>query len=175
MNDIEYKTTTFNGQECRCYADGSVAVAHQISGKFKRSFGYDQGGGYRNRSIGGRKALHHRLTAEAWLDTFSPELQVDHINGVKTDNRPENLRMVTNLENNQGFKTKRKGCSSKYRGVSWSKSARKWYAKCNVNEKYRHIGQYDNEEDAARAYDSYVYARGFKAEALNFPINTNTK
>lgn len=41
----------------------------------------------------------HRLVCEAFLDNYSEELQVDHINGVRNDNRLENLKMATAKEN----------------------------------------------------------------------------
>ena len=41
----------------------------------------------------------HRLVAEAFLEDYSDDLQVDHINNIRTDNRVENLRMVNNQEN----------------------------------------------------------------------------
>lgn len=41
----------------------------------------------------------HRLVAMFHLDTYSEYLQVNHKNGIKTDNRVENLEMVTNSQN----------------------------------------------------------------------------
>jgi hypothetical protein len=41
----------------------------------------------------------HRIVACVFLDNFSDDLQVNHINGIKTDNRIENLEMVTASEN----------------------------------------------------------------------------
>ena len=41
----------------------------------------------------------HRLVVRAFLDNYSDELQVNHINGIKKDNRIENLEMVTPQEN----------------------------------------------------------------------------
>lgn len=41
----------------------------------------------------------HRLMAEAFLDSWDPLLQVNHINGIKDDNRLDNFEMVSNSGN----------------------------------------------------------------------------
>jgi hypothetical protein len=58
----------------------------------------------------------HRLVAKHFLDDYSEELVVDHINGAKTDNRLENLRMCSMDQNKRGYR--RQQGVSKWRGVS---------------------------------------------------------
>lgn len=45
------------------------------------------------------KCSSHRIIAKAFVAGYQDGLHINHINGVKTDNRPENLEWVTNAEN----------------------------------------------------------------------------
>lgn len=50
--------------------------------------------GYREVTVGGRKTLQHRVVMEDRLGrALFPEESVHHINGVRDDNRPENLEL----------------------------------------------------------------------------------
>lgn len=79
-------------------------------------------------------------------------LYVDHINGNGLDNRRNNLRIVDNQKNQFNSK-KHKIKSSKYKGVSFSKSKNKWRAYICPNRKYIHLGYYTNESNAVKAYN----------------------
>ena len=112
-----------------------------------------------------------RLVAQHFLPDWDKSLQVDHINGVKTENHVDNLRMVTRSQNCRSFQ-KARGGKSKFRGVSFNKQIGSWKAYFkDSNGKQKHLGYFDDEEEAARAYDAAAIENGYNPEALNFKNN----
>lgn len=83
----------------------------------------------------------HRAHRLAWLYMTGafPDTHLDHINGVRTDNRISNLRLATPAQNQQNQKLRRDS-TSKQAGVSWSKQHKKWYAYINVANKRKFLG-----------------------------------
>lgn len=80
-------------------------------------------------------------------------MDTDHINHNPLDNRRKNLRIVTTSQNL--FNTSiRSDNTSGYKGVSWSKSAKKWWALIWKDKKHHSLGYYDNLEDAISARKS---------------------
>jgi len=79
-----------------------------------------------------------------------PDDQIDHINGVRDDNRIENLRVVTNAENARN-KSMRKNNKSGVMGVYWNKCKSKWSAEIQCNGKKIHLGYFTSKDDAAAA------------------------
>ena len=79
---------------------------------------------------------------------------VDHRNGNGLDNRRKNIRLCTPQENSRYSIAKtRKNKSSKYKGVHWCKTAKRWIAKMNLGAgKIKTIGHFRVEEAAAKAY-----------------------
>jgi hypothetical protein len=77
---------------------------------------------------------------------------VDHWNRNTFDNRRENLRIATHSQNSCN-KPKRANTSSRYFGVSLDKRCGRWDAQIIDKGKRIQLGRFDNEIDAARAYD----------------------
>lgn len=107
-----------------------------------------------SRTEGKRKVIAmHRVILEHMSGQSLLGLQGDHINGNTLDNQRENLRAATHRQNKQGYRRYRKH-SSRFRGVFFSKNAKKWTAQVKCSDgKTRHLGYHEQEEDAARAYN----------------------
>lgn len=76
---------------------------------------------------------------------------VDHINGDGLDNRRCNLRTCTNTQN-QWNQQVRIG-SSRFKGVCWNKRKQKWWASIRKNGPQKFLGCFDDETQAALAYN----------------------
>jgi hypothetical protein len=101
--------------------------------------------GYIDIGFKGRLIRAHRLI---WLLHYGymPEF-LDHVNGVRNDNRIENLRVATRTQNQMNLK-KRVNNSSGCSGVYWNKQRNKWAARIQFNCKSKHIGLFSSIEDA---------------------------
>ena len=103
------------------------------------------GGGRKNRK---RRIIQmHRQILQAL-----PEQQIDHKNGNGLNNRRCNIRFCTHSQNQQNQRAQ-KSKSSKYKGIYWHKRDKKWATMIQYNKKRIHLGYFDNEIKAAKAYD----------------------
>lgn len=83
-----------------------------------------------------------------------PGKEIDHKDGDGLNNSRSNLRWSTHAQN-LANRPKPKGCfTSRFKGVSWHSQRGKWRAYVKVNYKQVSLGLWDNEEDAARAYNN---------------------
>lgn len=98
------------------------------------------------------------------------DIEVDHWNNDGLDNRRCNLRQVTHAQQ-QFNRPKKSGTSSKYKGVCWNTLKSRWMAGIKVNQKRIHLGLFEVEEDAARAYDNAALEYFGEFALLNFPKN----
>lgn len=100
---------------------------------------------------------------------------IDHINGNGLDNRKSNLRICTQSENLRNrSKPKWKKTTSKYKGVSFVKNRKTpWRSYIQINKKYKHLGHFNNEIDAAIAYNKAAIKYYKKFAFLNEIKNEN--
>ena len=95
--------------------------------------------------------------------------QVDHVNQNGLDNRRSNLRLANRTQNNANARCQSTPKSSGYRGVTWNKREGNWRAQIGFNGENKFLGDYDHEEDAARAYDRAAKTLFSTFCRLNFP------
>ena len=112
--------------------------------------------GYIRSNINGRRYYLHRLiylyhNPEWNIHDISPENEIDHDNRITSNNKIENLRIIDN-SGNQRNKDKRPNCSSIYKGVSWDKRMNKWLAKIRIDGIKKHLGYFDDENEAGFMY-----------------------
>lgn len=79
------------------------------------------------------------------------KMYIDHINHDTLDNRKCNLRICTASQNAMN-RNKQSTNTSGYKGVCWSKSAKKWLARIDINKKSIHLGYFKEKEEAYKVY-----------------------
>lgn len=107
--------------------------------------------GYINIMVCARLHPAHRL---AWLYVHGvwPQGQIDHINGIRDDNRIGNLREATNAQNMQNQRRAHRNSQTGALGGHPHKENGNYVAQIRVDGKVRHIGSYRTAEEAHYAY-----------------------
>ncbi|MHC4104145.1 MAG: AP2 domain-containing protein [Planctomycetota bacterium] len=93
----------------------------------------------------------------------------DHINHNGLDNRMANLRPVTHMQNVWNRRKFKSSSRSRYKGVDFAKDMKRWRARIRVNGRRIYLGSYENEIDAAKAYDKAAKKYHGPYAAINFP------
>jgi len=101
--------------------------------------------GYLRIGIDGKRWYAHRLAAILLWGELSDTDRVDHINHNRSDNRPQNLRIASALENNRN-----KSAAPKYGVYGVYPRKGKWYAEIGSSNQgtYQSLGTYENQFDA---------------------------
>lgn len=115
--------------------------------------GYARCGIYNSDTQRTTGRLMHRIILERILNRELLDTEfVDHINGDRLDNRRENLRLATKIENGRNSK-QREDNQSGFKGVSrYRVGFDKWRARIRVDKKEIHLGVFETKEDAYQAY-----------------------
>lgn len=120
----------------------------------KEAFTANDGNGYKQGRIFGKSYRAHRII---WAIAYGywPD-EVDHINGVRSDNRICNLRDVDRTSNCRNLSVRSNNTSGVV-GVSWDKTYKKWHSRIRDV----HIGYYDEFDDAVEARRAAELKYGF--------------
>jgi len=114
--------------------------------------------GYIRVGVNNRLYYLHRLVYlfhnPDWdLYDISKDNEIDHIDINQINNKIENLRIIDGSGNNRN-QEKRQNCSSIYRGVSWNKRRNKWEVRIRIDGIHKHLGLFDDENEASAIYQS---------------------
>ncbi len=115
--------------------------------------------GYIRVQVHNRPYRCHRI---AWAFTYGdwPEWHIDHINGIRNDNRIENLREVTIGENSLNKKVYRHS-STGISGVNWDEKLGKWRAHITLKNQRHYLGLFTDVNAAADARKAAEKRLGF--------------
>lgn len=101
----------------------------------------------------------HILVAKAFIENPMNLEMVNHIDENKSNNNLSNLEWVSRIENGV-HRYKNKNTTSKYCGVSWSKTSKKWMATIRYKNKQNYLGCYNSEIEAYQARVNFEKQNG---------------
>ena len=107
--------------------------------------------GYRRINIDRQKYAAHRL---AWLLVTGdwPNGEIDHVNGIRSDNRIQNLREASRITNLQNLKRANSRSSTGLLGVVRKEGGHRFGARIRVNTKQKWLGSFATPDEAHAAY-----------------------
>jgi len=127
-----------------CYDNGLILRFNKQHKKWTVCKGTFIKSKYLNMEIDRKQYYCHRIVAYAFgILALDSSLQIDHIDRNRINNSISNFRVVTQQQNNfnQGSK-----------GYSWHGRLNKWQSRISLNRKSIHLGYFDTEEEASKAY-----------------------
>lgn len=125
--------------------------------------------GYRTVTVNYRSHYAHHL-AIAFSSGVFPQhgSHVDHINGDKSDNRIENLRVVTPSCNGLNRHKPNRNNTSGIRGVSFDSRRHSWLAQICIDGRYSYLGRFKTREQAAAAWERAVLANAPEVHRISW-------
>lgn len=116
-----------NGKKAGCFNKRYVTVCHDYS-----------------------HYLVHRVVWELHNGEIPSGMQIDHINRNKQDNRIENLRLATVVQNSWNVECK---------GYNYDKRSGKYLARIRIDGKRKNLGLFETAEEASEAYQKAKQTR----------------
>ena len=100
-----------------------------------------------------RQPIMHRQIMRA-----GKGIEIDHIDGNGLNNCKSNLRLCTRQDNAKN-RNKPRGCSSRFKGVSYRKDSDQWSVSIGLKNRRISLGRFDSEIEAAKAYEQDLAAK----------------
>ena len=128
---------------------------------------------YAARSVN-RRGKRYRIRMHREVIKVPDDTFVDHINQNGLDNRKANLRPATCAQNIRNRKKYAVKSRSRYKGLLWDNYWKKWRVRIYLNRNQIHLGFFDDEIEAAKAYDRGAIKYHGQFASLNFPDGRKT-
>jgi hypothetical protein len=155
MNKTVHPVSPASLQEMLSYSKetGRLTWSRNVAGRARagQETGTTNYNGYLSLIIKGRPYRAHRV-AWAIVTGSWPIGEIDHIDGVKTNNEWSNLRDVTRSVNQQNKRRSQSRTPGHLLGTSLDKRSGRWRAQIKVEGKYMHLGLHESAEAAHAAY-----------------------
>ena len=134
------------------YRDGRLfwKIKPKQSSRLDNEAGWHNGKGHLRVTYKQRGYMVHRIIYEMFHGPASDSHEIDHIDGIRDNNRIENLRLVTSSQNNWNSRN-RKHNTSGLKGVYWENRKQKWRAQIGAFGKRKHLGYFATKEEAYAA------------------------
>lgn len=150
-------------RKCPSYNVADLFVYDPETGKFSWRYkaakngsplrgdpGWTNCGGYQMLNVSRKNMMAHRAAHIIMTGSDVPKgHEIDHINGVRDDNRWRNLRVVRRSQNNMNSKI-RSDNKSGVKGVCYDKTRGQWAAEIKADGKRWRLGRFDTIEEAAK-------------------------
>ncbi len=149
-NVLEFIKINFKVENGKLYRKMQNGSAYGLRGEWiEPSNRYLNDQGYALLKICKKYFRYHRILWLCAHGSLDDKLEIDHINGIRNDNRLENLRQVTKRQNSHNLQIHRAG---RLVGAKWDKSRNKWTAGMHIGNKYKNLGRFDSEIEAHKVY-----------------------
>jgi len=107
--------------------------------------------GYNRVTFNGVEYMSHRVIYELHFGPMPEGYQIDHVDGNKSNNNLENLRLANRTQNSYN-RGKNKNNSSGYKGVHFCSRDKRYKAQIALGKKREHLGSFKSAEEAYEAY-----------------------
>lgn len=134
---------------------GNAMILAEDDWVFDYSWHWDQGYARCHVTREGKETnirMHRLIMANQGI--CLEDLQVDHINGDRLDNRRCNLRVANQAQQSRNKTKKQQNSTSRFKGVHWNKEKQRWVSAITKDGKRIHLGYFNLEEQARDAYAS---------------------